>query len=96
MNLTVEKVLPLMTPVWRTLELDLVTGELHSSLNVFFFFFFWQVKVQGQNEEMLLAACEQFLGKAEQEIRRVALETLGEIFYLMKLLLPNGDTHLIF
>ncbi len=28
---------------------------------------------------MLLAACEQFLGKAEQEIRRVALETLGEI-----------------
>ena len=25
---------------------------------------------------MLLAACEQFLGKAEQEIRRVALETL--------------------
>nr|CAH0106971.1 unnamed protein product [Daphnia galeata] len=35
-----------------------------------------QVKVQGQNEEMLLAACEQFLGKAEQEIRRVALETL--------------------
>ena len=60
------------------------------------FFFFWQVKVQGQNEEMLLAACEQFLGKAEQEIRRVALETLGEIFYLMKLLLSNGDTHLIF
>lgn len=35
-----------------------------------------QVKVQGQNQEMLLAACEQFLGKAEQEIRRVALETL--------------------
>lgn len=28
---------------------------------------------------MLLAACEQFLGKAEQEIRRVALETLGKI-----------------
>ena len=61
-----------------------------------FFFFFWQVKVQGQNEEMLLAACEQFLGKAEQEIRRVALETLGEIFSLMKLLLSNGGTHLIF
>lgn len=35
-----------------------------------------QVKVQGQNQEMLLAACEQFLGKAEKEIRRVALETL--------------------
>lgn len=40
------------------------------------FFCLYKVKVQGQNEEMLLAACEQFLGKAEQEIRRVALETL--------------------
>ena len=35
-----------------------------------------QVKVQGQNMEMLLAACEQFLGKSEEEIRRIALETL--------------------
>jgi len=35
-----------------------------------------QVKVQGQNEEMLLAACEQFLGKDNSQIRRVALETL--------------------
>jgi len=35
-----------------------------------------QVKVQGQNEEMLHAACQQFLGKSEQEIRKVALETL--------------------
>ncbi|XP_037075342.1 flotillin-1-like [Pollicipes pollicipes] len=35
-----------------------------------------QVKVQGQNEEMLLAACEQFLGKTEDEVRQVALETL--------------------
>lgn len=35
-----------------------------------------QVKIQGQNEEMLLAACEQFLGKSEEEIRQVALETL--------------------
>ena len=35
-----------------------------------------QVKVQGQNEEMLLAACEQFLGKDSSQIRRVALETL--------------------
>jgi len=35
-----------------------------------------QVKVQGQNEEMLLAACEQFLGKTEDEIQQVALETL--------------------
>ncbi|XP_018020905.1 flotillin-1 isoform X4 [Hyalella azteca] len=35
-----------------------------------------QVKVQGQHEEMLLAACEQFLGKTEQEIHTIALETL--------------------
>lgn len=35
-----------------------------------------QVKVQGQYEEMLLAACEQFLGKSEHEIQLVALETL--------------------
>jgi len=35
-----------------------------------------QVKIQGQNEEMLLAACEQFLGKTENEIQQVALETL--------------------
>ena len=38
--------------------------------------FHLQVKVQGQNEEMLHAACQQFLGKSEQEIRNVALETL--------------------
>ncbi|KAF2357953.1 Band 7 domain [Trinorchestia longiramus] len=35
-----------------------------------------QVKVQGQHEEMLLAACEQFLGKSEQQIHTIALETL--------------------
>jgi len=35
-----------------------------------------QVKIQGQNEEMLLAACEQFLGKNDDEITQVALETL--------------------
>ena len=35
-----------------------------------------QVKVQGQNQDMLLAACEQFLGKSENEVRQVALETL--------------------
>merc|ERR1712096_439360 len=35
-----------------------------------------QVKIQGQNEEMLLAACEQFLSKPEREIQSVALETL--------------------
>jgi len=35
-----------------------------------------QVKVQGQNMEMLQAACQQFLGKCEEDIRRIALETL--------------------
>ncbi|KAK7788426.1 hypothetical protein R5R35_013829 [Gryllus longicercus] len=35
-----------------------------------------QVKIQGQNEEMLLAACEQFLGKPESEIQHIALVTL--------------------
>ncbi|KAJ8890914.1 hypothetical protein PR048_010423 [Dryococelus australis] len=35
-----------------------------------------QVKIQGQNEEMLLAACEQFLGKSESEILHITLVTL--------------------
>jgi len=35
-----------------------------------------QVKVQAQHEEMLLCACEQFLGKTEQQIQTIALETL--------------------
>ncbi|XP_077301103.1 flotillin-1 [Arctopsyche grandis] len=35
-----------------------------------------QVKIQGQNSEMLLAACEQFLSKSESEIQHIALVTL--------------------
>lgn len=35
-----------------------------------------QVKIQGQNEEMLLTACEQFLGKPKKEIQEIALHTL--------------------
>lgn len=35
-----------------------------------------QVKIQGQNEEMLSTACEQFLGKSEHEIHNIALVTL--------------------
>ncbi|XP_026318298.1 flotillin-1 isoform X2 [Hyposmocoma kahamanoa] len=35
-----------------------------------------QVKIQGQNAEMLMSACEVFLGKSEQEIQNIALETL--------------------
>ena len=39
-------------------------------------FNFFKVKIQGQNKEMLRTACELFLGKTEDEIRHVALETL--------------------
>ncbi|XP_077972766.1 flotillin-1-like [Styela clava] len=35
-----------------------------------------QVKIQGQNQEMLANACMQFLGKRETEIQNIALETL--------------------
>ncbi|XP_003789026.1 flotillin-1 isoform X1 [Otolemur garnettii] len=35
-----------------------------------------QVKIQGQNKEMLAAACQMFLGKTEAEIAHIALETL--------------------
>ncbi|XP_022111461.1 flotillin-1-like [Acanthaster planci] len=35
-----------------------------------------QVKVQGQNKDMLLQACQQFLGKTEREVEQVAMETL--------------------
>lgn len=35
-----------------------------------------QVKVQGQNSDMLRAACEQFLGKTEEQIMNVAMQTL--------------------
>ncbi|CAL8075042.1 unnamed protein product [Calicophoron daubneyi] len=34
------------------------------------------VKVNGSNEEMLTAACEQFLGTSKNEIREIAQETL--------------------
>ncbi|KAI4883320.1 hypothetical protein NFI96_024834, partial [Prochilodus magdalenae] len=35
-----------------------------------------QVKIQGQNKEMLATACQMFLGKSEAEISQIALETL--------------------
>lgn len=35
-----------------------------------------QVKIQGKNQDMLSNACMQFLGKSENEIRVIALETL--------------------
>lgn len=42
----------------------------------FIILLFSQVKIQGQSQEMLAAACELFLGKSENEIRKVAQETL--------------------
>lgn len=38
--------------------------------------FRFQVKIQGQNAEMLRAACEQFLGKKETDVMHIAKETL--------------------
>ncbi|KAL4658694.1 hypothetical protein GN956_G2220 [Arapaima gigas] len=35
-----------------------------------------QVKIQGQNKEMLAAACQMFMGKSDGEIAQIALETL--------------------
>ncbi|XP_062255992.1 flotillin-1b [Platichthys flesus] len=35
-----------------------------------------QVKIQGQNKEMLATACQMFMGKSEGEIANIALETL--------------------
>ena len=35
-----------------------------------------QVKIQGQNDEMLRAACTQFLGKSDHDIQMIATETL--------------------
>ncbi|KAI2655319.1 Flotillin-1 [Labeo rohita] len=35
-----------------------------------------QVKIQGQNKEMLATACQMFMGKSESEIAQIALETL--------------------
>ena len=35
-----------------------------------------QVKIQGQNEDMMYNACQQFMGMTEREVRRIATETL--------------------
>uniref|UniRef100_UPI0035902698 flotillin-1-like n=1 Tax=Myxine glutinosa TaxID=7769 RepID=UPI0035902698 len=35
-----------------------------------------QVKIQGQNKEMLAAACQMFLGREDHEVAQIALETL--------------------
>uniref|UniRef100_A0A3P9AH92 Flotillin n=1 Tax=Esox lucius TaxID=8010 RepID=A0A3P9AH92_ESOLU len=35
-----------------------------------------QMKIQGQNKQMLAAACQMFMGKSEGEIAQIALETL--------------------
>ncbi len=35
-----------------------------------------KVKIQGQNEDMLLAACQQFMGKSENDIQHITMVTL--------------------
>ena len=35
-----------------------------------------KVKIQGQNEDMLLTACQQFMGKSEEEVQRITMVTL--------------------
>lgn len=39
-------------------------------------YFLFQMKIQGQNKQMLAAACQMFMGKSEAEIAHIALETL--------------------
>ena len=45
--------------------------------------FILKVKIQGQSQEMLAAACMQFLGKSERQIQKIALETLEGKMYGM-------------
>ena len=49
---------------------------LHETFRLSLTVFWLQVKIQGQNKEMLAAACQMFLGKTEAEIAHIALETL--------------------
>ena len=53
----------------------------------------FQVKIQGQNLDMLKAACEQFLGKTSREVHQIALETLVSfilfVFYFLINLVTN-------
>ncbi|KAH7934413.1 hypothetical protein HPB51_029196 [Rhipicephalus microplus] len=54
----------------------LKTINLSSVVVRYFDFLVKQVKIQGQNVEMLRAACEQFLGKKDEEVMHIARETL--------------------
>eukprot|EP00061_Rhincodon_typus_P017196 g45782.t1 len=58
--------MPHYCPVPKHAQLSLLLSDL----------FLFQVKIQGQNKEMLAAACQMFLGKSETEIGQIALETL--------------------
>ena len=63
-----------------------VTGVAQVSINRLMLLVNWsiwniflshhQVKIQGQNKEMLATACELFLGKSDEEIKKIAHETL--------------------
>ena len=51
-----------------------ITVNIEQSLNQYLFKV--QAKIQGQNEEMLYAACQQFMGKTEAEIQDITCATL--------------------
>ena len=56
-----------------------------------------QVKIQGQSQEMLAAACMQFLGKKEREIQAIALETLeGSLLHFVTCVYILRNNHLLF
>lgn len=61
----------------NTMTLEVVSPKVYTKLGVpISVTGIAQVKIQGQNLQMLATACQQFLGKAEREIQNVALETL--------------------
>lgn len=51
-------------------------NNIDTSFPVPSYLFTSQVKIQGQNKEMLATACQMFMGKSEPEISHIALETL--------------------
>ena len=61
----------------NTMTLEVVSPRVYTKLGVpISVTGIAQVRIQGKNQEMLAAACQQFLGKSEHEIMQVALETL--------------------
>ncbi len=64
----------LFCPLWNTLSAFNFSVKNHRLWPNWTFS--RQMKIQGQNKQMLAAACQMFLGKSEGEIAHIALETL--------------------